>query len=235
MGMLPKKPQKIFEASAGNAQLAQRLMDMGYDISISNYEFTEDIPFLQFKLDLNANHDKLLPQAPFDVIICREVIEHVENIPHVLRFFKKNLTHDGLLILSFPNRLTFRSRLYYLLTGFYRGMPSPINLSYYMGSEHINLVGYPEMDYFLRKTGYSIESIKTSEISFFDYICLAAWPFIWLTTTYFILFHKKHREGHEKDSIKEINKNKFIRNKLLSIDLFLGKDVIIKAKKCKEI
>lgn len=230
MEMLPKCPQKIFEVSAGQAQLAQRIKDMGHNVSISNYELAEDIPFSQFKLDLNANNEELLPQGPFDVIICREVIEHVENVPHVLRFFKRNLTHNGIVIFTFPNRLTFRSRLYYLLTGFYRGMPAPINLSYYIGSEHINLIGYPEMDYFLRKIGYNIESVKTSEISLFDYLCLAAWPFIWLSTTYFILFHKKNREGHQKDSAKEINKNKFIRDKLLSLPLFIGKDIIIKAR-----
>lgn len=229
IGMLPTFPQKIFDVSAGRAQLAQRLQDMGHTVSISNYEMTEDIPFSQFQLDLNTNNEDSLPQAPFDIIICREVIEHIENVPHVLRFFKKNLSRNGIVILTFPNRLTFRSRLYYLFTGFYRGMPSPINLSHYMGSEHINLIGYPEMDYFLRKTGYAIEAVKTSEISIFDYLCFVAWPFLWIATTYFILFHKKNREGHEKDSTEERNKNRFIRDILLSRSLFIGKDIIIKA------
>lgn len=231
MSMLPKPPKTIFEASAGRAQLAQRLQHMGYVVSISNYDIEEELSLSQMKLDLNRQKEDVLPSAPFDGIICREVIEHVENVPHVLRLFHKNLVDDGILILTFPNRLTFRSRLYYLLTGFYRGMPSPINLSHYLGSEHINLIGYREMDYFLRKTGYSIKSVKTSEIDVFDYVWLMAWPFIWIITSYFILIHKKRREGHEKDSIEEMNKNKFIRNRLLSIDLFLGKDVIIKAKK----
>mgnify|MGYP002473281371 CR=1 FL=1 len=59
-------------------------------------------------------------KTPFEGIICREAIEHVENIPHVLRLFKNNLTDNGTLVMSFSNRLSIRSRIYYLLTGFYR-------------------------------------------------------------------------------------------------------------------
>ena len=230
MAMLPEAPRNIFEASAGRAQLAQRLRDKGYELAVSNYDLEENLPIPQIKLDLNARNGRL-PGAPFDAVICREVIEHVESVPHVLRFFREQLADDGVLILSFPNRLTFRSRLYHLLTGFYRGMPSPINLSHYLGLEHINLIGYPEMDYFLRKTGYAVEEVRTSEIAPLDHLCLTAWPFIWLATTYFLLFHKKRREGHEKDSPPEIRKNRFIRDRLLSRALFLGKDVIIKARR----
>ena len=72
MSMLPKPPGTLFEASAGRAQLAQRLQCMGYVVSISNYDIEEELPLSQMKLDLNKQKEDVLHGAPFDGIICRK-------------------------------------------------------------------------------------------------------------------------------------------------------------------
>lgn len=226
---LPEEPCRIFESSAGTAILARELKDAGHDVTISNY-IVQNIPHIdEHQADLNK--DLALPDELFDVVISREVIEHVESVPHTLREFNRILRPGGTLILTFPNRLQFRSRFYHLLTGFYRGMKSPINLDVPFGEAHINLIGYPEMDYFLRKSGFEIEFVESSYFQKSDYLFLLFKPLIALTTYYYLLKYKKTAEEHEKIRPEDIKYNKFISEKLLSNALFVGKDVIITAKK----
>ncbi|MEF2230549.1 MAG: class I SAM-dependent methyltransferase, partial [Pseudodesulfovibrio sp.] len=157
---IPDRPCHVFEASAGAAILSRQLRDQGHRVSISNYYPKGFKDIEEHFADLNQ--PLALPDDTFDVIICREVIEHVESVPHTLREFFRILKPGGTLILTFPNRLQIRSRFLHLFSGFYRGMKSPINLDVPFGEAHINLIGYPEMDYFLRKTGYSVRSVASS-------------------------------------------------------------------------
>jgi len=226
---IPKYPCRIFEASAGKAILARQLKEAGHDITISNYSL-QHIPHLkEIQIDLNKNIP--LPDNIFDIIICREVIEHLESVPHTLREFNRILKPGGKLILTFPNRLQIRSRFYYLLCGFYRGMKSPINLDVPFGEAHINLIGYPEMDYFLRKTNFDVTHVQSSYFQKSDFFFLLFKPLIALTTYYFLLYHKKNAEEHDKTKPENFSYNKFVARTLLSTDLFIGKDVIIVAKK----
>jgi 2-polyprenyl-3-methyl-5-hydroxy-6-metoxy-1,4-benzoquinol methylase len=74
----------LFEASAGKGRLSNVLHQAGHKVTVSNFKIAGNLPFEEIYLDLNQP-DIHIPNAPFDAIICREVIEHVENIPHVLR------------------------------------------------------------------------------------------------------------------------------------------------------
>ncbi|WP_419786195.1 class I SAM-dependent methyltransferase [Pseudodesulfovibrio sp.] len=226
---IPERPCHIFEASAGSAILSRQLHDQGHRVSISNYypQGFKDIE--EHFADLNLPLD--LPDNTFDVVICREVIEHVESVPHTLREFHRILKPGGKLILTFPNRLQIRSRFLYLLSGFYRGMKSPINLNIHMGEGHINLIGYPEMDYFLRKTGYGVESVGASYFQASDNIFLLLRPLISLSTNYYLLKYKKKAQDHDKTKPENREYNAYIAKTLLSKALFLGKDVIITAVK----
>jgi SAM-dependent methyltransferase len=226
---IPTAPSRIFESSAGTAILARQLRDQGHEITISNYYFQNFPDITEFQADLNKPID--LPDNTFDVVICREVIEHVESVPHTLREFNRILKPGGRLIMTFPNRLQIRSRILHLLTGFYRGMKSPINLDVPFGDAHINLIGYPEMDYFLRKTGYDVEAVESSYFQASDSIFLLIRPFIALATRHYLLRYKKHAQEHEKTKSENIRYNTYIAEKLLSKALFLGKDVIVTAVK----
>ena len=229
MESIPKPPCRIFEASAGSAILSRQLKEMGHQVAISNY-FPRGIKGVEeFGADLNKSLE--IPDNSFDVVICREVIEHVESVPHTLREFHRILKDGGTLILTFPNRLQIRSRFLHLFSGFYRGMKSPINLDVRLGEAHINLIGYPEMDYFLRKTGYEVDRVDSSYFQASDNIFLLLKPFIGLTTYYYLLKYKKNAQEHEKTKPENIAYNRYIAKTLLSNALFLGKDVIVAATK----
>jgi len=229
---IPDRPCHIFESSAGTAILSRQLRDQGHRVSISNYYPKGFKDIEEHFADLNKPLD--LPDNNFDVIICREVIEHVESVPHTLREFHRTLKPGGTLILTFPNRLQIRSRFLYLFSGFYRGMKSPINLSVPFGEAHINLIGYPEMDYFLRKTGFSIKSVNASYFQKSDRIFQPLRPLIALTTRHYLLRYKKTAQEHDKTKPENIAYNTYIADTLLSDALFFGKDVIIAATKPAE-
>ena len=225
-------PLKIFESSAGKAQLSRELAHEGHDVVISNYK-PKNIPGLrEYQLDLNLpleSQPDLLSEAPFDAVICREVIEHVESVPHVLRNFRRLLKPCGVLVLTFPNRLQIRSRFRYLWSGFYRGMKSPINLDVHLGEAHINLVGVPEMDYFLRKTGFAPTGALSSQVAAGDYCFLPLVPVIRMCTRYCLLHAKKNAQEHDKTKPANIAYNTYIARTITSLPLLLGKDVIMGA------
>jgi len=226
------RPLRIFEASAGVAYLSRELADKGHDVTISNYRL-QGIPGVR---EVEADLNKPLPfaDASFDVVLCREVIEHVESVPHSLREFSRILVPGGRLVLTFPNRLHVRSRILHLFTGFYRGMASPINLDVPFGEAHINLIGYPEMDYFLRKTGFTVTGVGSSYFSAHDRVFAPFRLLVRYATALAVLKRKPRAQEHDKTQPLNRAYNAFIAQAITGPALFYGKDVIVSALRLED-
>jgi len=113
---LPKnKNIEILDAGCGIGNLSKRLLEKDYK-NILTLDTTNklkvNVPFI--KADLNED---LEFEKKFDIIVCQEVIEHLENPRHLLRELKKILKKEGLIILTTPNIFNWKARIYYLLTG----------------------------------------------------------------------------------------------------------------------
>lgn len=98
-----------------------------------------------------------LPPGSFDLILCSEVIEHIEDAEAALRNMRMILKNDGVLILSTPHKycpLEICSKIAYL--------PGIINLVRAVYREpildagHINLMTGRSLQLLLKKTGFTI-------------------------------------------------------------------------------
>lgn len=226
------KPLRIFEASGGVAYLSRELADKGHEVTVSNYRL-QGVPGVR---EVEADLNQALPfgDACFDVVLCREVIEHVESVPHTLREFSRVLAPGGRLVLTFPNRLQVRSRIFHLFSGFYRGMASPINLDVAFGEAHINLIGYPEMDYFLRKSGFTVTGVGSSYFAAADRFFAPLRLLVRITTDLALLKRKPRAQEHDKTQPLNRAYNAFIAKAITSPALFYGKDAIVSALRLEQ-
>src|SRR3989344_7319378 len=101
------KKIKILDAGCGEGHLLEKIFNKGYknlygaDITKIALEsakkrvkakfFLQDLGKLRFKDNF------------FDVVICTEVIEHIENYKKVINELKRVLKKNGLFIITFPN------------------------------------------------------------------------------------------------------------------------------------
>lgn len=104
----------VLEYGAGIGNLTKRLSSLEYfdkiiaaDLISRPKDIPMDIEWL--KVDLNCPLNII--DSSIDVIVCSEVIEHLENPRSIFREFHRLLKYSGKLILSTPNQESLRSLL----------------------------------------------------------------------------------------------------------------------------
>ena len=153
----------LLDAPSGTGRLSHLLKEKGFDVIAGDINEdvvqTENIRFK--KIDLNQN----LPfdDSSLDFVVNVEGLEHLENPHHVIREFSRVLKLQGKLIITTPNILNIFSRLRYFLIGYHEYFGD-----YYSNEDnfyvlHINPVGFPEIDFALRKNGFVIEEITLNQ------------------------------------------------------------------------
>lgn len=101
-----------------------------------------DIPAREANL-----HHGVLPyeDATFDIVTCTEAFEHIENYQPIVREMFRILKPGGLVMISTPNILNFRSRLKFMARGTYEFF-DPLSTAADMGSwswmRHIHPITY---------------------------------------------------------------------------------------------
>lgn len=158
--------RRVLDLPAGDGNISRRLKDRRYDVTAAdiNPATFEPKDMTCGTADLNSR----LPygDGEFDLIVCREGIEHVENQFHTVREFRRVLKPGGWFLLSTPNMLSIRARLAMLLVAGrdMKDRPPHDHISYTAG-DHINLKSYLDLRAVLRRIGFRIESVTTHRYS----------------------------------------------------------------------
>lgn len=113
----------LLDFGAGRGELLRLLQARGgfrtltgADIFSRPAEFPEAIAWIEQDL----NQPLTTPQR-FDVVVCTEVIEHLENPRLTFRSIHDALKPDGVLLLTMPNQESLRSYAALLLRGHFVG------------------------------------------------------------------------------------------------------------------
>ncbi|MET0763999.1 MAG: methyltransferase domain-containing protein [Blastococcus sp.] len=138
---------RILEVGAGCGALALRLREAGFDVVPTDLDPPHD---WIYPLDLDHPEWTDETRGPFDMVVCVETLEHVENPRKVLRSIRSVLRVGDKVLVSTPNITHPHSRLKMFLLGapyifgpshYYQ--PGHISiLPDWMLTEHVRLAGF---------------------------------------------------------------------------------------------
>jgi SAM-dependent methyltransferase len=162
---LPKG--RVLDIPCGQGALAERMSLQGFEVFCGDLDpewyRIEGGHFHQ--VDLNA----ALPYKDgiFDCVTCVEGIEHLEN-PHLLiREIARALKRGGVLVITTPNIMNIKSRLYFLLRSYFnnfRYFPQPSNQRELLGL-HVNPIPFGELKYILNRWGFRIQTLSCNRFT----------------------------------------------------------------------
>lgn len=171
----------LLDAASGEGALSVLLSEMGFKvISCDLYRWDRsDIPFV------NADLNQHLPfkNEIFDYVVCAESLQYLENQHIVIREFERILKKGGYLIISVPNTLNIRSRLYFLRRGYFQNFKPfrSCKNNRKWDSFIYNIISFVEIYFLLKENGLKLNSLTVSSLRYrglFSALILKAFYYI---------------------------------------------------------
>jgi cyclopropane fatty-acyl-phospholipid synthase-like methyltransferase len=145
---------RILEVGSGCGALAVRLREAGFDVVPTDLEPPHD---WIFRLDLDHPEFTDETRGPFDMVVCVETLEHVENPRGVLRSIRALLRPGDRLLVSTPNITHPHSRLKMFL----RGAPYIFGPKHYYQPGHISILPDWMLTEHVRQAGFDQIEVTT--------------------------------------------------------------------------
>jgi len=152
---------KILNLGGGTGQVSSIYESIGFNVYNLDIDVTQE-DNKNIKYDLNQETQIPFPDKSFDVILCQEIIEHIENPWKLLREAKRLLKDTGTIIVTTPNIASLQSKIMFLFTGYFKWF-TPNCFNY-----HINPIPHWEVDLIAKKSGLIVRSMKGSGDYFFN-------------------------------------------------------------------
>lgn len=220
----------IFDAPTGYGALTDKLLQAGKrvtaaDIDIEKFQADRKHPNLSLlRLDLTDPHLPVASDA-FDIAVCVEGVEHLENQWMLARNLCRLLKPEGYLIISTPNILNFRSRVRFFLEGRYEFFKRPlvrgVSPEHDLDTYHIAPVSFFELQFILESSGLSILQVHANKYSSRNLISTLLKPLYKLIYAYKDSRDRKRGRGNYADLYRLI----------LSDEIYYGETLIIVAQK----
>jgi SAM-dependent methyltransferase len=151
---------RVLEVGAGCGALALRLRDAGLDVVPTDLDPPHE---WIHRLDLDAPEWSDETRGPFDMVVCVETLEHVENPRQVLRSIRSLLRPGDRLLVSTPNVTHPHSRLKMLL----RGAPYIFGPRHYHQPGHITILPDWMLTEHVRLAGFDSIEVRTGGDTFY--------------------------------------------------------------------
>ena len=227
--MAPDLRGDYLDVGAGNGELIDRVM-RAFPVNARACDYRGDLLAVEgMSVDVaNLNTEALpYPDASFDLVTCTEVIEHLEHYRAALREMARVLRPGGVLILTTPNVLNLRSRLRYLLFGFFN-MFGPLQFDderHHSTHGHINPVAYFYLAHALRSAGLRDISVSVDKHQRRSLVSLAL---LWLPIRIFSAqaAARERRRRHTLD-----DENEPFVTAMNTNDMLLGRTIIVGCRK----
>src|SRR2546422_259546 len=227
--LAPQVRGAYLDIGAGHGDLIC-LVSREFAVSATACDYTGELMRVPgMKVDVvDLNTDALpYPDAAFDLVTCTEVIEHLEHYRQTIREIFRILKPGGLFVLTTPNVLNLRSRIRYLLFGFF-SLFGPLHVresQLYLTGGHINPVSYFYVAHALSDAGFieispSIDKRQRASM---------VWLLIFWLPIRLFTFWAIYREKHRYKTIDAANQ-RFVRQ-MNSLDLLLGRTIVIGCRK----
>jgi SAM-dependent methyltransferase len=157
--LLEDKPLQHLDVSAGWGHLIRAIGKARPDVDSQacDYPIAPEIADILTK-SANLDEGKLPYESEsFDLVTCTEAFEHIENHRPIIREMFRILKPGGLVVISTPNILNFRSRLKFLFRGSYEyfdPLPTAEDLGSRRWMRHINPVTFYHLSLALVDAGF---------------------------------------------------------------------------------
>jgi SAM-dependent methyltransferase len=227
--LAPQVRGAYLDIGAGHGDLIS-LVSREFAVSATACDYTGELMRLPgMKVDVvDLNTDALpYPDAAFDLVTCTEVIEHIEHYRHTIREVFRILRPGGLFVLTTPNVLNLRSRIRYLLFGFF-SLFGPLHIresDLYLTGGHINPVSYFYVAHALSDAGFVDLSSSIDKRQRASVVWLLVF---WLPIRLFSLW-AVYREKRRYKTIDTTNE-RFVRQ-INSVELLVGRTVVVGCRK----
>lgn len=133
----------IVEYDKEDAKVASKFADKTYVGSLEDENFLKTI------------------KGKYDVVVASDVLEHLKNPELALKYIKKLLKNDGVLITSLPNIACWSMRKDLFFKGFFEYSESGL-----LDKTHLRFFTYHSFQNFLMAEGYKILEIYSMESSY---------------------------------------------------------------------
>ena len=222
-------PSEHLDIGSGHGDLI-RILRSRFDIHSSACDYTDSLMELDdvcVKVVDLSNDGLPFQDESFDLVTCTEVIEHLEHYRYTLREMYRVLKPGGTLVLSTPNILNLKSRIRFLISGFYNlfGPLHMRNSQLHSTGGHINPVSFFYLAHSLMDAGFqNIEmAIDRKQGTSKAWLLLLLLP---------IKIFSRLALRREKNRYQTIDAhNESIVLKINSLDMLLGRTIVVGCKK----
>lgn len=223
--MMPRSPLRHLDIGPGHGDLIE-ILRADLELSSDACDYTDTLMRLSdVKVDVvDLNTGKLpYPDSTYDLVTCTEVLEHLEHYRETIREVHRTVKPGGVFVLTTPNILNLKSRIRFMVFGFYN-LFGPLHFNeseLHSAGGHINPIGLYFLIHSLIDAGFKdiqVDIDKRQGTSMF-------WmPFLYLPIKLSFFFTKRR----EKIRFKTIDHhNEKYVDMVNRLDILLGRTLVI--------